>query len=162
MSWAPQRMPDLFPALFDHPTLWLSDMTLLTVFLVSASDTTFLNLRSGIKYCSVCVVTTYWQATLACDLNCSATVLLLFFVLHPLISNTTDNLLCLEDKGRSLFNVNWTFYLYHEWCSFPPLLLTAALIAYLVYGEKSLAYWPIKMCRLLFYFDYAVCIAVIS
>lgn len=85
-------MPDLFPTLFDHHTLWLSDMTLLTVFLVSTSDTTFLSLRSGIKYCSACVVTTYLKAAVGCDLNRSATVLLLFFVLHPLTANTTDNL----------------------------------------------------------------------
>lgn len=39
----------------------------------------------------------------------------LFFVLHALTSNTTDDLLCLEDKGRSPFNMNWTFYVYHEW-----------------------------------------------
>lgn len=68
-------MPDLFPTLFHHPTLWLSDVTLLhdiTVFLVSASDTTFLTLRSGIKYCSVCMVTTYLQAAVGCDLNRSA------------------------------------------------------------------------------------------
>ena len=126
-----------FPALFDHPTLWLSDMTLLTVFLVSGSDSAFLTLRSGIKYCSACMVTTHWQATVGCDLNCSAIVLLLFLVLHPLVSNTTDNLLCSEDKGRSLFNVNWTFCVYREWCSFPPLLLTAALVACLVYSEKK-------------------------
>lgn len=150
-------MPDLFPALFDHPTLWLSDMTLLIVFLVSASNTTFLTLRSVIKYCSVCVVTTYWQATVGCDLNCSAAVLLLFFVLHPLISITTDNLLCLEDKGRSLFNVNWTFYLYHQWCSFPPLLLTAAFVAYLVYREKSLAYYQLRCVSYSFILDLHCC-----
>lgn len=152
MSSAPQRMTHLFPALFDHPTLWLSDMTLLRVFLASASDTVFLTLRSGIKYCRVCMVTSYWQATVGCDLNCSATVLLLYFVLRPLISNTTDNLLRLEDKGRSPFNVNWTFYVYHERCSSPPLLLTATLVVYLVCREKSLAYWSIKMCKLLFLF----------
>lgn len=33
LSWAPQRMTDLFPALFDHAVLWLSDMTSLSVFL---------------------------------------------------------------------------------------------------------------------------------
>lgn len=36
LSWAPQRVTDLFPALFAHPVLWLSDMTSLSVFLGSA------------------------------------------------------------------------------------------------------------------------------
>lgn len=157
-----QRMPDLFPALFDRPTLWLFDVTLLTVFPVSARGSTFLTLRSGIKYWSVCMVTTYWQAAVSCDLNCSATVLLLFFVLHLLISNTADNLLCLEDKGRSFFNMNWTFHFYHEWCSFSPVLLTAPLVAYLVLRKRRLVCCYIKMCKPPFYFGYTISIALTS
>lgn len=38
LSWAPQRMTDLFAALFDHPLLWLSEMTSLWVFAGSASE----------------------------------------------------------------------------------------------------------------------------